>query len=61
MMNVGSADNTDNNSNNNTSVITANNWIAKNKERGQLASVASICMIMLWNEEATNCVDRYFE
>eukprot|EP01083_Nonionella_stella_P132487 402806_1 len=43
------------------SVQTANDWIAKNKERGQLASVASIGTIMLWDEEAANCVDRYFE
>merc|ERR1712130_628891 len=44
-----------------SSVSTANGWIAKNKERGQLASVASIGTIMLWDEEAANCVDRYFE
>lgn len=35
-------------------------WIAKNKERGQLASVASIGSIMLWDEDASNSVDRYF-
>merc|ERR1712228_284938 len=52
----GGSDNTDN-----SSVSTANGWIAKNKERGQLASVASIGTIMLWDEEAANCVDRYFE
>jgi len=52
----GGSDNTDT-----SSVSTANGWIAKNKERGQLASVASIGTIMLWDEEAANCVDRYFE
>merc|ERR1719242_195447 len=44
-----------------SSVQTADQWIAKNKDRGQLASVASIGTIMLWDEEAANCVDRYFE
>jgi len=52
----GGSDNTDS-----TSINTANDWIAKNKERGQLAAVASIGTIMLWDEEAANCVDRYFE
>eukprot|EP01083_Nonionella_stella_P218964 784725_1 len=46
-------------SDNNISV--ANDWISKNKQAGQLCSVASIGTIMLWDEEAANSVDRYFE
>jgi 26S proteasome regulatory subunit N1 len=33
----------------------------KNKERGQMASVASIGLLMLWDQNAVNTVDRYFE
>merc|ERR1719242_12293 len=39
----------------------ADKWIAQNKEKGQLAAVASIGCTMLWDEEAANMVDRYFE
>ncbi|ETO05494.1 hypothetical protein RFI_31903 [Reticulomyxa filosa] len=40
---------------------TANNWLGKNKERGQMAAVASVGSLMLWDENAVNTVDRYFE
>ena len=40
--------------------VKSNEWIAKNKAKGQLASIASIGSIMLWDEEAVNLVDRYF-
>merc|ERR1719464_2406710 len=39
----------------------ADKWIAQNKDKGQLAAVASIGCTMLWDEEAANMVDRYFE
>ena len=41
-------------------VISADNWISKNKDSGQMAAVASAGMIMLWDEDAVNNVDRYF-
>jgi len=37
----------------------ADDWINKNKEYGKMAAVASIGSIMLWDEEASNAVDRY--
>ena len=44
-----------------SSLPNADQRITKSKDKGQLPSVASIGTIMLWDEEAANCVDRYFE